>query len=212
MVNGTTGRIEAVAATGQDLAKELFGSFRGNRVVQLCAGVISMMVISNYQYAFTLFTPGLKQQFAGVPYSEIAVIFSLYILFQTWPVPIAGILVDRFGIRTLMAIGSCMILVGWLLGGAMVQSVFGLYLCYGFLTGTGAGIIYIAAAGNAVKWFPDRRGLATGLTSAGFGGGAALTIIPISKSITTRYTKVLKIRLSIGAIPLWLQRIPSFSD
>jgi MFS transporter, OFA family, oxalate/formate antiporter len=166
-----------------DLAKQLYGPFVGSRVVQLLAGLISMIVISNYQYAFTLFTPGLKQQFAGVPYSQIALIFSLFILFETWPVPVAGIFIDKFGIRRLMLVGSVLVGLGWLLGGTMATSVFHLYIFYGVLSGTGAGIIYIATVANAVKWFPDRRGLAAGLTAAGFGGGAALTLIPISKSI-----------------------------
>jgi len=128
MVNETTGRVDAIEATGQDLAKEAYGSIVGNRVVQLCAGVITMMVISNYQYAFTLFTPGLKQQFASIPYAQIALIFSLFVLFETWPIPIAGILIDRFGIRTLMAVGSCMVLLGWLLCGTAGRAVTELYL------------------------------------------------------------------------------------
>jgi len=167
-----------------DLAKARYGPIAGNRVVQLIAGLVAMIVISNYQYAFTLFTPGLRQQFAGAPYSQIALIFSLFILFETWPVPVAGIFIDKFGIRTLMIVGSLGVLFGWLLGGTVATSLFHLYLCYGVLAGTGAGIIYIATVANAVKWFPDRRGLAAGLTAAGFGGGAALTLIPISKTIT----------------------------
>ncbi len=166
-----------------DLAKDLYGPIAGNRVVQLLAGLISMIVISNYQYAFTLFTPGMRQQFVGTPYSQIALIFSLFILFETWPVPLAGIFIDKFGIRKLMIVGSLGVLLGWLLGGTLARSVFDLYIYYGVLAGTGAGIIYIATVANAVKWFPDRRGLAAGLTAAGFGGGAALTLIPISNTI-----------------------------
>jgi len=174
----------AANKTGEaDLAKQLYGPIAGNRVVQLIAGLVSMIVISNYQYAFTLFTPGMRQQFVGTPYPQIALIFSLFILFETWPVPIAGILIDRFGIRTLMCIGSILVLLGWLLGGTLATSVFDLYIYYGALAGVGAGIIYIATVANAVKWFPDRRGLAAGLTAAGFGGGAALTLIPISATI-----------------------------
>ncbi len=169
----------------RDIAKELYGSVAGNRWVQLAAGVIAMIVISNYQYAFTLFTPGMKQQFVGVPYAQIAAIFSMFILFETWPVPVAGYFVDRFGIRKLMILGSLGILVGWLLGGTMAKSVFDLYLYYGVIAGTGAGIIYISTVANAVKWFPDRRGLAAGLTAAGFGGGAALTIMPIASTINS---------------------------
>jgi len=168
-----------------DTAKEMYGNIAGNRWIQLICGVISMIVISNYQYAFTLFTPGMKQTFTGVPYSQIATIFTAFILFETWPVPVAGIFVDKFGIRKLMMLGSILILLGWLLGGTIASSVKELWIYYGFLAGTGAGIIYIATVANAVKWFPDRRGLAAGLTAAGFGGGAALTLIPIAGTISS---------------------------
>ncbi len=172
-------------STQVDLARQAYGPIAGNRWIQLAAGVIAMVVISNFQYAFTLFTPGLKQQFAGVPYSQIALIYTLFILFETWPVPVAGFFIDKFGIRNLMLIGSTLIFFGWVLGGTVATSVFHLYIYYGVLAGTGAGIIYIATVANAVKWFPDKRGLAAGLTAAGFGGGSALTLIPISGSIAS---------------------------
>jgi len=168
-----------------DLAKQELGSIAGNRWMQLTAGVIAMVVISNFQYGFTLFTPGLKQTFANVPYSDIALIYTLFILFETWPVPVAGYFIDRFGIRNLVLVGGALILLGWALGGKFATSVFHLYIFYGVMAGTGAGIIYIATVANAVKWFPDKRGLAAGLTAAGFGGGSALTIIPISNSINS---------------------------
>ena len=163
--------------------KVVFGPIVGNRWIQLTAGVVAMIVISNFQYAFTLFTPGLKQTFAAVPYAQIALIFTLFILFETWPVPLAGYLIDKFGIRRLMLVGSIGITLGWVLGGTVATTLFHLYLCYGVLAGTGAGIIYIATVANAVKWFPDKRGLAAGLTAAGFGGGAALTLIPVAATI-----------------------------
>jgi OFA family oxalate/formate antiporter-like MFS transporter len=162
-----------------------YGPFIGNRWVQLAAGVTAMIVIANFQYAFTLFTPGLKDQFASVPYEEIALIYTLFILFETWPVPVAGYFIDRFGIRNLMLIGAVLILLGWVLGGTIATSVFHLYILYGVLAGTGAGIIYVATVANAIKWFPDRRGLAAGLTAAGFGGGSALTLIPINATIAS---------------------------
>ena len=168
-----------------DLARQTLGPISGNRWIQLAAGVTAMIVISNFQYAFTLFTPGLKQQFSTVPYSDIALIYTLFILFETWPVPVAGYFIDKFGIRNLMLVGGTLILLGWVLGGLYATSLFHLYICYGALAGTGAGIIYIATVANAVKWFPDKRGLAAGLTAAGFGGGSALTLIPISASINS---------------------------
>jgi OFA family oxalate/formate antiporter-like MFS transporter len=142
-----------------------------------------MIVISNYQYAFTLFTPGMRQTFPGVPYAKIAAVFSAFVLFETWPMPLAGYFVDKLGIRKLMILGSLCIMLGWVLGGTIAKSVVDLYIYYGIVAGTGAGIIYISCVANAVKWFPDKRGLAAGLTSAGFGGGAALTIIPIASTI-----------------------------
>jgi OFA family oxalate/formate antiporter-like MFS transporter len=163
--------------------KAAYGPIVGNRWIQLAAGVIAMVVISNFQYAFTLFTPGLKASFPNVAYKDIALIFTLFILFETWPVPVAGHFIDKFGIRNLMLVGATLITLGWVLGGTVATSVFHLYIFYGVLAGTGAGIIYIATVANAVKWFPDRRGLAAGLTAAGFGGGAALTLIPISHTI-----------------------------
>jgi len=167
----------------RDSAKEALGSVAGNRWVQLVCGVIAMIVISNYQYAFTLFTPGMRHTFPGVPYAKIAAVFSVFVLFETWPMPLAGYFVDKLGIRKLMTFGSLCILLGWVLGGTVAKSVFSLYIFYGVIAGTGAGIIYISCVANAVKWFPDRRGLAVGLTAAGFGGGAALTIMPIAGTI-----------------------------
>ncbi len=157
--------------------------FAGNRWIQLVCGIIAMIVISNYQYAFTLFTPGMKQTFTGVPYAKIAAIFSAFILFETWPMPVAGYFVDKFGIRKLMTFGATCIALGWILGGTIAKSPIDLYIYYGVIAGTGAGIIYISCVANAVKWFPDKRGLAVGLTAAGFGGGAALTIMPIASTI-----------------------------
>lgn len=167
----------------KDLAKQAYGSIAGNRWVQLVFGVLAMMVISNYQYAFTLFTPGMRQTFTGVPYAKIAAIFSAFILFETWLSPISGYFVDRLGIRKLMTIGAVLIGLGWLLGGTVAHSVVQLYLYYGVIAGMGSGVIYISCVANAVKWFPDRRGLAAGLTAAGFGGGAVFTIMPIASSI-----------------------------
>jgi OFA family oxalate/formate antiporter-like MFS transporter len=172
-----------VAADQSGIARESYGKVAGNRWIQLVCGVIAMIVISNYQYAFTLFTPGMRQTFTGVPYAKIAAVFSAFILFETWPMPVAGYFVDKLGIRKLMTVGAVLIGLGWLLGGTIAKSPLDLYIYYGVIAGTGAGIIYISCVANAVKWFPDRRGLAAGLTAAGFGGGAALTIMPIAASI-----------------------------
>ncbi len=174
---------QTLVPSQRDIAKEAYGNIAGNRWIQLTCGIIAMIVISNYQYAFTLFTPGMKQTFPGVPYAKIAAVFSAFILFETWPMPVSGYFVDKFGIRKLMTFGAIFIALGWVLGGTVAKSPVGLYVYYGVIAGTGAGIIYISCVANALKWFPDRRGLAAGLTAAGFGGGAALTIMPIASTI-----------------------------
>ena len=136
-----------------------------------------MIVISNYQYAFTLFTPGMKQTFTGVPYAKIAAVFSAFILFETWPMPVAGYFVDKFGIRKLMALGAILYRAGMGAGwNHRHLTRLHLYIYYGVIAGTGAGIIYISCVANAVKWFPDRRGLAVGLTAA---GSAAAPLSPL---------------------------------
>jgi MFS transporter, OFA family, oxalate/formate antiporter len=174
---------DEITAARQDTAQQAYGTIAGNRWVQLVGGVVAMILISNYQYAFTLFTPGMRQSFPGVPYAKIAAVFSAFILFETWPMPVAGYFVDKLGIRKLMTFGAICIALGWVLSGTIATSVSALYVYYGVIAGTGAGIIYISCVANAVKWFPDKRGLAVGLTAAGFGGGAALTIMPIASTI-----------------------------
>ena len=104
--------------------------------------------------------------------------FSLFVLTETWLVPFEAYLGDRFGHRLIVAVGGMLVGLAWAVD-AFADSLTLLYLG-GILSGTGAGIVYGTAMGTALKWFPDRRGLAAGLTAAGFGAGSALTVIPIS--------------------------------
>src|SRR5260370_12129101 len=140
MSNGSTARL--------DLAQQTYGPIVGNRWIQLAAGVTAMVVISNFQYAFTLFTPGLKQQFATVPYSDIALIYTLFILFETWPVPVAGYFLDKFGIRNLMLIGAVLIFLGWVLGGMFATSLFHLYIYSAVLSAPASATISTSPLAN----------------------------------------------------------------
>jgi MFS family permease len=112
----------AVAVEPRNDTKTASGAIAGNRWIQLICGIIAMILVSNYQYAFTLFTPGMKQTFAAVPYAKIAAIFSAFILFETWPMPVAGYFVDKLGIRKLMTFGAICIALGWILGGTIATS------------------------------------------------------------------------------------------
>src|SRR5207237_3119968 len=107
--------------------------------------------------------------------------FTLFVIAETWLVPLEGYLVDRFGPRTMVAVGGVLAGLGWVIN-AHAESLVQLYLG-SILAGIGAGIVYGASIGNALKWFPTRRGLAAGLTAAAFGAGSALTVIPVVAAI-----------------------------
>ena len=153
------------------------------RWIQLALGLLCMMAISSPQYVWTLFTKPLMGKL-GVTLAQLQVTFSLLIVLQTFLSPLQGFLIERFGPKRLLAIGAVLTGASWILA-ANAQSVPGLYLTYGLLGGIGTGIIYIGVVGLMVKWFPDRRGLATGVVAAGYGMGAMLTTFPISSSLAS---------------------------
>jgi OFA family oxalate/formate antiporter-like MFS transporter len=152
-----------------------------NRWVQLVLGLIAMMAISSPQYVWTLFTGPLNQKL-GTTLAELQWTFSLLIILQTWCSPLQAYLVDRFGPRLLISVGALMSGGGWVLSG-YVDNIWALYFTYGVICGFGTGIIYVGIIGLMVRWFPDRRGLATGLAAAGYGFGAIFTSFPIDSMI-----------------------------
>jgi oxalate/formate antiporter len=152
-----------------------------NRWNQLVLGIIAMMAISSPQYVWTLFTGPLNKQL-GTTLAELQWAFSLLIILQTWCSPLQAYLVDRFGPRLLISVGALMSGGGWVLS-AYAGNVWALYLTYGVICGFGTGIIYVGIIGLMVRWFPDRRGLATGLAAAGYGFGAIFTSFPIDSMI-----------------------------
>ena len=154
-----------------------------SRWIQLVAGIIGMVAIANLQYGWTLFVNPIDSKFHWGK-AAIQIAFTVFVLAETWLVPFEGYLVDRFGPRVLVAIGGCFVGVAWWIN-AGANSLFTLY-AGGFIGGVGAGIVYGTSIGNALKWFPDRRGLAAGLTAAAFGAGSALTVVPIANLINNR--------------------------
>jgi OFA family oxalate/formate antiporter-like MFS transporter len=139
-----------------------------------------MVLIANLQYAWTLFVDPMHQA-RGWSIADIQWAFAIFIATETWLTPLAGAFVDSMGPlkgpRIAVAFGGVLVGTGWILN-AYADTLTLLY-AGAAISGTGAGAIYATCVGNAVKWFPDRRGLAVGLTAAGFGAGAALTVIPI---------------------------------
>lgn len=112
------------------------------------------------------------------------VTFSLLIILQTFFSPFQGRLVEKFGPRRLIAIGTVMAGMSWVLS-AQVNGLATLWLVYGCMGGLGTGIVYIGVVGLMVKWFPQQRGFAAGAVAAGYGMGAIITTFPISLSLTT---------------------------
>jgi OFA family oxalate/formate antiporter-like MFS transporter len=145
-------------------------------------GVICMVMIANLQYGWTLFVGPLDAKYHWGR-ASIQVAFSIFVLCETWLVPVEGWLVDRFGPRIVVLAGGILVAIAWVMNG-LADSLPVLYAAAA-IGGIGAGGVYGTCVGNALKWFPDRRGLAAGLTAGGFGAGSALTIIPIQSMIAS---------------------------
>ena len=148
--------------------------------MQLILGVICMVAAANIQYAWTLFVPEIQKTF-GWQRAAIQTAFTLFILIQTWLTPLEGYLIDRFGPRIIVLIGGFFTGLAWIID-SYATSLTGYYVG-AVIGGIGVGCVYATCVNNAIKWFPDRRGLAVGFTAGAYGFGSALTIIPIANMI-----------------------------
>ncbi|GGC12591.1 oxalate/formate MFS antiporter [Oxalicibacterium flavum] len=155
----------------------------GFRWGQLIFGIIAMAMIANLQYGWTLFVDPIAAKH-GWSRAAIQVAFTIFVLTETWLVPIEGWFVDKFGPRPVVLVGGILCGLGWFIN-SFADTLAVLYFA-AVISGIGAGAVYGTCVGNALKWFPDRRGLAAGLTAAGFGAGSAITILPISAMIANR--------------------------
>lgn len=151
-----------------------------SRWLQLILGIVCMASVANLQYGWTLFVLPIQHQW-GWSRAEIQIAFSIFILLETWLVPFEGAIVDRVGPRWMVLAGGICTFLAWLIN-SQASSLGMLYLG-GAIAGIAGGAVYGTCVGNALKWFPDKRGLCGGLTAAGFGAGAAITIAPIRSMI-----------------------------
>jgi len=151
-----------------------------NRWVQLIAGIVAMMAIANLQYAWTLFTKPI-QAHMHVSLTAVQGIFAGFILIETWLVPFEGALIDRIGPRLMLGLGGVLVGLGWF-GSGQAETLRTLYFWYA-VGGIGAGFVYGGTIGNALKWFPDHRGLCVGLTAGAYGIGTAVSVAPIASMI-----------------------------
>jgi OFA family oxalate/formate antiporter-like MFS transporter len=153
-----------------------------NPWAQLIIGVICMACVANLQYGWTLFVNPIDAKYHWGR-AAIQVAFTIFVLIETWLIPIEGYLVDRFGPRWVVIAGAVLVALAWVIN-SDASSLPVLYFGAA-LGGIGTGCVYGTCVGNALKWFPGRRGLAAGITAAGFGAGAAITIGPISSMINS---------------------------
>lgn len=154
-----------------------------SRWFQLIAGVICMSMIANLQYGWTFFVNPIHDRH-GWDKASIQVAFTTFVLLETWLVPIEGWFVDKYGPRIVVLFGGLFCGTAWVMN-SYADSLTFLYAAAA-VGGIGAGAVYGTCVGNALKWFPDRRGLAAGLTAMGFGAGSALTVVPIQSMIKTQ--------------------------
>src|SRR5579864_97632 len=158
------------------------GAVPVNRWLQLVVGVVCMVMIANLQYGWTYFVDPINARYHWGR-TAIQVAFTIFVATETWLVPVEGWFVDRFGPRLVVMFGGIVVAAAWTLNS--YASSLGMLYVAEMLAGVGAGAVYGTCVGNALKWFSDRRGLAAGLTAAGFGAGAAATVVPIITTIRT---------------------------
>jgi len=152
------------------------------RWMQLVMGLVCMAMIANLQYGWTLFVDPIDAKFHWGR-AAIQLAFTLFVVTETWLVPVEAWFVDKYGPSVVIKFGAVMITIAWVLN-SYADSLVLLYVGAIF-GGIGAGSVYGTCVGNALKWFPDHRGFAAGSTAAGFGAGAALTVVPIAHMIAS---------------------------
>jgi OFA family oxalate/formate antiporter-like MFS transporter len=188
------------------------------RWTQLIVGIVCMVLIANLQYGWTLFVNPINKAH-GWSIAEIQLAFSIFIALETWLTPVEGWIVDaigpRNGPRLMVAFGGLTVALGWVIN-AYAQSLTALY-AGAVISGIGGGAIYATCVGQAVKWFPDRRGLAVGLTAAGYGAGAAISVVPIREVIASNGYEAAFLWFGLiqgGVVFLvaWLMRAPEAGE
>lgn len=136
----------------------------------IAASAVGIHLSIGSVYSWSVFSKPIMQQM-GWPLKEVQFTFSLAILFLGLSAASLGYLVEKFGPRRTGMLAAVFFGLG--IGGSgvamLMKNIYVLYLCYGVLGGIGLGVGYIAPVSTLVKWFPDRRGLATGLAIMGFG-------------------------------------------
>jgi OFA family oxalate/formate antiporter-like MFS transporter len=184
------------------------------RWIRLAACIVCMAAAANIQYAWTLFVPEIEHAY-GWPRAKIQLAFTIFVIVQTWLAPLEGYFIDKFGPRLIVAFGALFVGAAWVIN-SQASTLTGFYVGAA-IGGIGVGSIYATCINNALRWFPDRRGLAVGMTAGAYGAGSAATILPIASMIassgfqhTFLYFGILQ--ASVALIGAWFLRSPKASE
>ena len=185
-------------------AKEILGF---SRWWQVAAAAAMMAAVSPYQYVWSSIEGPLAESL-DIALPALGAVFSFYVVFQSLSQLPAGWWRDRRGPRNLTYLAA-LLAGGGYIGLAYATSVWQLYVLYS-LGAVGVGIIYTVAVNTAVKWFPDRTGLTTGIGTMAFAGGSALVVPYVRANATVGgYVDVLRnvglailVVLLVGAVLL----------
>src|SRR6201998_1632486 len=165
------------------------------RWLQLAMGIVCMAMIANLQYGWTLFVDPIDAKYHWGR-AAIQLAFTLFVVTETWLVPVEAWFVEKYGPRLVIMFGGVMIALAWIVNSYANTLV--LLYTGAIFGGIGAGAVYGTCVGNALKWFPDRRGLAAGATAAGFGVGTAINVVPIANMISASGYKVAFLWFGLG--------------
>ncbi|MDY6817224.1 MAG: OFA family MFS transporter [Halobacteriales archaeon] len=177
-------------ATGPDYAQEAKDILGFSRWWQIAAAAIMMGLVSPYQYVWSSIEGPLANSL-DIPLPALGLVFTLFVIFQAGSQFPVGWWRDRHGPRRLTLLAGVLAGGGYL-GLAFASTVWQLYLLYS-LGAIGVGIVYTVAVNTAIKWFPDRRGLTTGIGTMAFAGGSALFVPYVRANATvTGYATVLQ--------------------
>lgn len=156
--------------------------------IHLCIGSV---------YAWSIFNPALMKELGVIvpaagdwPLSQVVWIFSTAIVFLGLAAAIAGKWLERVGPRCVGVTAACLWGGGFLIGsvGISTHQLWMIYLGYGFFGGCGLGLGYVSPVSTLIRWFPDRRGMATGMAIMGFGGGAMIAA-PIKRWLLKTFSE-----------------------
>ena len=185
-----------------------------SRWIRLAACIVCMVATANVQYAWALFVPEIEHAF-GWSRARIQLSFTIFVVVQTWLAPFEGWLIDRVKPRLIVACGAVLMGAAWVINGC-ATSLAGLY-AGAVVGGIGVGAIYATCINNALRWFPDRRGLAVGLVAGGYGAGSALTILPIAAIIASSgyqhaFIVFGVLQGALAFVAAWFLRVPRSTE